>query len=50
MPGRVSGGKCAVSVCGVSTEVLVLGWKGEHLKIRGETVAEGRQGIVTEVY
>ena len=35
---------------GLSMEVLVLGWKGEHLKIRCETVTEGRQGIVTEVY
>lgn len=41
---------CCFCLCGLSTEGLVLGWRGEHLKMRCETLTEGRQDIITELF
>lgn len=41
---------CCFCLCGLSTEGLVLSWKGEHLKMRCETLAEGRQDIIMEAF
>lgn len=41
---------CHFCLQGLFTEVLVFACNSQHLKIRCETVAEGRQGSIAEVY